>query len=275
MQLEAYLQRVGFSGTPLPTLETLRALHRRHVLSVSFENVDVQLGCPLSIDVEAAYEKIVTRRRGGWCYEQNGLFGWALSQVGFAVTRVAAAGNRAARGNAADANHLTLLVDIPDAANRLWLADVGFGGSMLEPIPLIESTHMHAPYRVGLRRLENERWEFHEHDGSGESCFDFAAGAGNEQTLARKCQELQTDPDSTFVTTLVVQARTPETHAALRGIVLRHLTPGQTSERTLESADELISTLAETFGLNVPEAADLWPRLLQRHRARFAANPGN
>jgi N-hydroxyarylamine O-acetyltransferase len=273
MQLDAYLQRIGFAGEARPTLETLRALHRRHVLSVSFENVDVQLHRPLSIDVEAAYEKIVTRRRGGWCYEQNGLFGWALSEIGLGVTRVAAAGNRAARGDAAEANHLTLLVDIPGADDGPWLADVGFGGSMLEPIPLRESTHRHAPYRVGLRRLDNERWEFHEHDGSAESCFDFAARAGNEQTLARKCRALQSDPDSTFVTTLVVQGRTPETHAALRGIVLRRLTPAQAIERTLESADDLIATLSEVFDLNIPEAADLWPRLLERHRARLAAKP--
>ena len=76
--LDAYLARIGLRGPCEPTLETLVALHRAHMLSVPFENLDIHLGRPLVLDPAANFEKIVTRRRGGWCYEQNGLFGWVL-----------------------------------------------------------------------------------------------------------------------------------------------------------------------------------------------------
>jgi N-hydroxyarylamine O-acetyltransferase len=91
MHLLSYLERVGFRHTPRVDITTLQDLLRAHVCSVPFENLDVQLGRPLTTDVDDAYRKIVIDRRGGWCYEQNGLFGWALQQIGFEVTRVAAA----------------------------------------------------------------------------------------------------------------------------------------------------------------------------------------
>jgi len=91
LNLEAYFERIGYGGNAAPTRDTLDELHRRHVLSVPFENLDVQLGRSCVLDVDAAYEKIVVRRRGGWCYEQNGLFGAVLEELGFALLRVAAA----------------------------------------------------------------------------------------------------------------------------------------------------------------------------------------
>ena len=83
MKLSRYLHRVGFSGSLRSSPSTLAELLRCHVLSVPFENLDVQLGIPVTMDAEAAFDKIVERGRGGWCYEQNGLFGWALSEIGF------------------------------------------------------------------------------------------------------------------------------------------------------------------------------------------------
>ncbi|MEO1201985.1 MAG: arylamine N-acetyltransferase, partial [Pseudomonadota bacterium] len=140
MRLENYLHRIGLDTRPPATRDGLFLLQRAHALSVTFENLDVQLGVPLGTDVEAAYDKIVRRGRGGWCYEQNGLYGWALSELGFNVTRVAAAVMREERGSNADANHLCLLVDDPDDEGVTWLADVGFGGSLLQPLVLTEAT---------------------------------------------------------------------------------------------------------------------------------------
>ena len=145
MKLRDYLHRIRFGGSVRPSLRSLAELQRCHVLSVPFENLDVQLGVPVAMAPEAAFEKIVARGRGGWCYEQNGLFGWALSEIGFDVTRVAAAVRRKERGDAALANHLCLLVRVPDDPRSVYLADAGFGGSMIEPISLKESQHEQAP----------------------------------------------------------------------------------------------------------------------------------
>ena len=171
-KLRRYFDRIGYEGPATRSLETLAALQRRHALSVPFENLDVQLGRTLTTDVDAAFDKIVGERRGGWCYEQNGLFGWALAEIGFDVTRVAAAVDPASRGEVSHHNHLCLLVRTEDDPDRRLLADVGFGGSLLEPLRFEEYATDQAPFRVGLRRLADGHWQFHENDGSGEFTFD-------------------------------------------------------------------------------------------------------
>lgn len=79
--LDRYFERIGYSGTPRVDLETLTALHRLHLESIAYENLDVQLGVPVPIDTSAAFEKLVTRQRGGWCYEMNGIPSWALDGI--------------------------------------------------------------------------------------------------------------------------------------------------------------------------------------------------
>lgn len=264
MRLEDYLARAEFRGEIAPTLQVLTDLLRAHVTHIPFENLDIQLGRTLTTEPESAFDKIVTRKRGGWCYEQNGLFGWALSEIGFEVTRVAAAVMRSERDRIADANHLTLLVRTKDSGHT-WLADVGFGGSMIAPIELRESAHKHNPFRLGLRRTDGHRWQFWEDIGDGEFTFDFFAEPADETALADKCQYLQTSPESGFVQSLVAQIRLPDAHKTLRGKVFSQASAGGIGTRILESPDELVSVLSDIFGIDVPEAAGLWPRIEQRH----------
>src|SRR4249920_904388 len=94
MELSAYLERIGYSGPVAPDPATLKALHRAHLLAIPYENLDVQLRRTVTTDPAAAYDKIVRRGRGGWCYEMNGLFGAMLEAVGFDVMRMAGAANR-------------------------------------------------------------------------------------------------------------------------------------------------------------------------------------
>jgi N-hydroxyarylamine O-acetyltransferase len=262
--LAAYLERISFHDEPAPSLDVLGRLLAHHVENVPFENIDVQLGTPLTTEPADAFDKIVFKGRGGWCYEQNGLFGWALEKVGFDVTRVAAAVMRADRGDVATANHLCLLVK-PTDSEQTYLVDVGFGGSMISPIPLETSEHHQAPFRIGLRRTDDDHWQFWEDLGKGEFSFDFEPCAANEDALRSKCEFLQTDPSSGFVQNLVAQIRLPVEHKTLRGKVFSRATADGVQTRTLASADELLSVLRDVFHLDVPEAADLWPRIEIRH----------
>ena len=230
MHVNDYFTRIDYSGAAEPTTAVLASLVRAHALSVPFENVDVQLGRPLTIEPENAFEKIVTRNRGGWCYEQNGLFGWALEQIGFSVTRVAAAVRRSERGDLATANHLCLVVRSADS-NSAWLADVGFGGSMLAPIKLETADHLQLPFEIGLRRSDDDHWQFWENLGNGEFNYDFLAEPADESALSAKCEFLQTSPDSGFVQSLVAQIRLPGAHKTLRGKVL-----SQASEHGIHTA---------------------------------------
>ena len=118
MELSAYLHRIHFDGSVRPDLATLRAIHRAHQYAVPFENLDVQLHRPLVLDPEASYEKIVCRRRGGWCYEMNGVMEWALKEIGFEVMRVSAGVMRIQAGDAQLGNHLCLLVRLDQQIGR-------------------------------------------------------------------------------------------------------------------------------------------------------------
>lgn len=264
MNLQHYFGRIGYKGSNRPSFESLRALQAAHVCAVPFENIDVQLGRMLTTDVEPAYEKIVLNRRGGWCYEQNGLFGWALSEIGFDVTRLAADVMRQERGDAASANHLCLQVRVPGTTTA-YLVDVGFGGSLIEPITLEEHEYAQVPFRLGLKKLPDDDWRFWEDAGDGEFSFDFSPRRADEAALSKKCDELQTDPESGFVLNLVAQIRSNAQHKTLRGRVFSAATADGISRRTIDSVDEFLMTLTEDFHLDVPEIADLWPRITARH----------
>jgi N-hydroxyarylamine O-acetyltransferase len=270
MKLQLYLDRIGYSGPVEPTLATLAALQQAHVCSVPFENLDVQLGRPLSILVDEAYQKIVVNSRGGWCYEQNGLFGWALSEIGFDVRRIAASVMREQKGAASAASHLCLLVVSAESKTR-YLADVGFGGSMIRPIALQEAQHDQPPFTLGLERLDDGFWRFWESLGEGRFTFDFTEEAACEPSLAKKCAQLQSDPASSFVLNLTAQLRSLDKHSMLRGRVFTVARPGAAESKTLNSGDELISTLVNEFHLDVDDIAKLWPRIAARHEVLFGA----
>jgi N-hydroxyarylamine O-acetyltransferase len=267
MHLATYLHRIGFDGSVRPDLATLRALHRAHQYAIPFENLDVQLRRPVGLDLAAHYDKIVNRRRGGWCYEMNGVMGWALKQIGFDVIRMSAGVMRAQAGDAQLGNHLCLLVQLDQA----YLVDVGFGGSLTEPLALTASDREDRPYRIGLSALDNSYWRFAERAHGDEEAFsfDFRAAPADEALFAVKCQSLQTDPASPFTQNLVIQRRTADTHLSLRGRVLVTTHARRIEKRMLNSADELVATLRDSFDLNVPEVVMLWPSICARHEALF------
>ena len=270
MNLQRYFDRIDYRGTVEPGLATLAALQAAHVCFVPFENLDVQLGRSLSIGVEDAYEKIVVNTRGGWCYEQNGLFGWALSEIGFEVTRIAATVMREQRGEASAASHLCLLVKSPESDTR-YLVDVGFGGSMIKPIALQEGQYDQPPFKLGLDRLDDRYWRFWEDIGDGIFSFDFTEDPACEASLAEKSDFQQSDSASKFVQNLVVQQRSRDWHTSLRGRVFSVTRDGLTKSEIVDSPERLISVLANEFHLVLHDAVDLWPRIAARHDELFAA----
>src|SRR5215207_9409581 len=123
MKLADYLQRIHYQGTLNPTPETLIALQRAHLFAIPYENLDIHRGGTLSLDMETIFDKLVTQRRGGWCYEMNSLLAWALRELGFDVTLLSSDVVNEMMGDGAGGDHLVLLVKL----DRPYLADVGFG----------------------------------------------------------------------------------------------------------------------------------------------------
>lgn len=132
-ELHAYLERIHYDGSLKVNAETLRDLHIAHTFNIPFENLDIHLGKPISIAPEAVFDKLVRRKRGGYCYEMNGLFANVLGTLGFSVQLLMArimAGYTETR----PLTHMLLLVTIN---GERWIADVGNGRTgLLAPLPL-------------------------------------------------------------------------------------------------------------------------------------------
>ncbi|HTW09990.1 MAG TPA: arylamine N-acetyltransferase [Acidimicrobiales bacterium] len=133
LDLEGYLHRTGYRGPLTPDAKTLLQLHRSHVAAVPFENLDIILGRPVELEVAKLQAKLVSNRRGGYCYEHNLLFAAVLEQLGFSFTGLSARVTMGAKAFR-PMTHMCLCVE---AGGQRWLADVGFGAEgLLEPLPL-------------------------------------------------------------------------------------------------------------------------------------------
>lgn len=262
--LASYLDRIAYTGPLRPDLATLRALHRAHLLAIPYENLDIHLGRPLGLAIERIAARLVDERRGGWCYEMNGLFAWALGQLGFEVQLISSAVSRATQGAAAEGNHLVLLVRL----ERPYLADVGFGNGFLEPLPLAEGLYRQA-HRTFELAFADERWHFHPEpqDGPG---YDFVTTPAQMADFAEQCRRQQTSPHSNFVRTTVCHRLTSDGIVSLRGAVLSVATAAGVERRTLAGPADYRATLRERFGLDLPEAPALWEQIWARHQVWLA-----
>ncbi|MET0294402.1 MAG: arylamine N-acetyltransferase [Phenylobacterium sp.] len=252
MELAAYLRRIGYSGAVRPDLGTLRALHRAHLLTIPYDALDIQFGRPVTIDPATAYQKIVERGRGGWCYEMNGLFGWALQSAGFEVIRHSAEGGE-------PASHLVLEVRL---GGQSYVCDVGFASGPLEPYPLVEGAFVQRGFEYRLEKLRSG-WRFHNHPFALTSGFSF--DGPDEPAMAERCRLLQSDPDSTYVLNAIVVRNNAHGYSMMLGRELRRVNPHGRTRETIASASAYVATLRDLFGLDLPEAADLWPSICRRH----------
>lgn len=277
--LTSYLTRINHTDPIEPTLDVLRAVHRAHLLNISYENLDIHLGRPLTLDLPTIFDKIVTRRRGGWCYEMNALLAWVLREIGFNVTLLSGAVGRDRLGDLAEGNHLVLLVKL----DRLYIADAGFGNAFLEPLPLVEGEHVQGAFTYRLQQTPppapplqggeriSARWIFHNHEHGGAG-FDFTLAPHEIGNFAARCHWLQTSPESSFVRVAVCHRLRPDGMISLRGAVLQEVSAGSVVERVIETEDEYRRVLRGDFDLDLgDDVRRLWPKVWQSHLAWMAA----
>ena len=150
--LDPYLARIGLPAAPSPTAEGLAQLQRAHRLAIPFENLDVILGRAIAIDSDSVFAKLVTARRGGYCFEQNRLFGDALDAVGFVARPLLARVWLGIKGPPPPRTHTVSLVTID---GQDWIADAGFGGSYAPPMPLVEGETADAPDGARFRLMRD------------------------------------------------------------------------------------------------------------------------
>ncbi len=260
MNLETYLNRIHYAGPRAATLEVLNAVQEAHLNAIPYENLDIHLGRPLTLDPARAYEKIVVQKRGGWCYEMNGLLSLALRELGFSVTYLSSGVLRPER-NTPDGDHLILLVHLNEGD---FLTDAGFGSGAIHALPLREGR-----YRAGFSEYsmsqEGHAWTMRDLTGKDSSGFRFTLEPRDLSFFTERCAVLQSSPESGFVRTTVCQRATREAIYTLRGAVLTTITELETAERTLENAEDYRETLLDRFNLELPETSQLWEKIWARH----------
>lgn len=260
MDVEKYLRRIEYDGPLQPTATLLRSLHRQHLFTVPFENLDIPLGAPINLDTDALFRKIVLSRRGGFCYELNGLFCQLLRALGFRVNMLSARVRREDGGFGPDCDHMLLHVELEEP----WLVDVGFGDSFVNPLAFRAG----AADRVnGYRYVvlpHGDDWQLVREDDKGSvPLYVFEARAREFDEYQPMCTFHQTSAESHFTKSWICSRATPEgrvTLANMRFIVSR---TGQREEELLATEDDVRRCLRDAFGVELEKDAPL-ARLLRR-----------
>jgi N-hydroxyarylamine O-acetyltransferase len=240
----AYLERIGAIAPPPPDLDTLRELQIRHLRTVPFENLSIHLGEDIVLEDAAVVDKIVRRRRGGFCYELNGAFAWLLRRLGFDVTLLAA--RVVGTGGAGPLfDHLTLRVDLDEP----WLVDVGFGRFMDFPIRLDSRDEQIDPagrYRVA--EVEHGDLVVHEND------VPRIRAETRPRQLADfvpTCWYQRTSPLSHFTASPTCSRRTETGRITLSGRTLARTVGSEKRETALGSDAEVLAAYREHFGIEL------------------------
>lgn len=251
LDVDAYFARITYDGSRRPTAETLRDLHRAHIATIPFENLNIPLGRGISLELEDLQEKMIRRERGGYCFEHNMLFSALLERLGYRVQRLAA---RVAVGGTMQArSHMMLVVE---ADGEEWLADVGFGTGLLEPLPFRDGATMRqGEWTYGLQQGEGDRWTLRSlTPDSWVDLYEFTREPQLWVDYVMMNHYTATHPDSPFVGRLVAIRATPTLRHVLRGQDLTTVQADGTIEKRDLTGDNLAIILQRTFGISLEPA---------------------
>ncbi|MFF5703903.1 arylamine N-acetyltransferase [Streptomyces sp. NPDC012794] len=266
LDLGAYLERIGL-GTETgrvarelrPDLETLYEVHRAHTATIPFESLDVLLGRPVALEVEAIEDKLVRARRGGYCYEQNSLLAAALERIGYEVSGRGAR-NRTRGDSLPAVTHAMLVVTVE---GEPWLCDAGFGYmGPREPVPLARTgrevrqgpwayaVHEEEDGVLVLRTRRGEEWR---------DLYAFSPQRYHPVDYVVLNHYSSTHPRSAFLGKTLVQLPGDTVRTTLVDHELMRLHPDGRTEREAVASDRLLALLGREFGLRLPErdAAEL------------------
>jgi N-hydroxyarylamine O-acetyltransferase len=258
LNIKAYLERINYpfndSRALTPSAEMLRALQVAHLMTVPFENLSIHAGQTIVLEDDALFTKIVENRRGGFCYEANGLFAALLRALGFDVAMLAAEVAKAEGDFSPNFAHMTLMVCLEER----WLVDVGFGDSFREPLLLDyrgEQVQGSRAYQIVpddgrhtlMQRDEGDQWQ---------AQYRFTLENHTYADYAEMCRYHQTSPESHFTRSRICSRLTEEGRITLSDMRLittsgsgAQQTQQARREHTLASEAEYADVLREQFGI--------------------------
>ncbi|GAB3429690.1 arylamine N-acetyltransferase family protein [Flindersiella endophytica] len=248
-RVSAYLERIGLAVEP-PSADYLRRLQTAHLRSVPFESLSIHLGEPIVLEEDPLFSKIATGRRGGFCYELNGLFAGLLAGLGYDVTLHAAAVQMGPTlGPPFD--HLVLRVV---ADGEPWLVDVGFGDFSHEPLRWDERAEQADP--SGAYRLEEKAAGDLTVSRGGDAVYHVEQRARRLSDFVPTCWWQQTSADSHFTHATVCSLLTANGRDTIRDRKLIETNAGQRTEREVADDEELLALYVERFGVRLDKVPE-------------------
>ncbi|NLG23727.1 MAG: arylamine N-acetyltransferase [Clostridiales bacterium] len=250
MNVDQYLSRIGIPNRPQPTVDALKALQRSHLMAVPYENLDILAGVPLSLEPGALQNKIVARRRGGYCFELNELFGRLLRGLGYGVTDYFARFLRDS-DEIPMCRHHVLGVAVPGQPDR-YLVDVGVGnGSPIEPVRLVEGVEQRQgdeTYRMARRPFLG--WVLEEQKrGAWRAVFSFVEQPQLPVDFAAASFYCERSPDSPFGREPMLAIRTPAGRRTLDGETFKEFDRGEVRVLPPEGAEARARRIRDWFGI--------------------------
>ena len=250
--LDAYCARIGWSGPRTPSLDTVAAVLHAHMAAIPFENLDVLLGRAVRTDLESVAAKLVTARRGGYCFEHGTLFQAALRALGVAATAHAARVLLIVPKAEAPRTHMFLTVT---ENGRTWVLDPGFGGQgPLVPVPLVdggEARHGRDVHRLVRRDGE---WVLEGLvNGAMTALWTSSLEPQFPVDFALANHYVSTFPESPFVTRLMIRALTRDGRVSAMNRDVTVLRDGVADRRQLADRAELRALLTSHFGFDLPD----------------------
>jgi arylamine N-acetyltransferase len=247
-----------------PSVENLTRLQHAFLDTVPYENLEIQLGRPTTIDPVESARRIVGGR-GGYCFHLNGVFASLLVSLGYEVTL--ARGKVTGRDDSELGHHMVVMVHIEGTT---WMPDVGLGDGYRDPIPVQEGIYDQPPFTYGLRKLCDDRWQLRHDERATIDGVDFDPTPVSVSAFEPNHAHLSTSPDSSFVRKLVVQQRRADHTLILRGCLVLRTDAEGVAERVVPDQDQWWRFLADEFGLCLDDVTSaerdgLWRRTRTRH----------
>ncbi|WP_422360701.1 arylamine N-acetyltransferase family protein [Reichenbachiella sp.] len=245
---DEYLQRINCQRERVPNLRYLKALHRNHVIQVPFENLDIHLGNQIILDIKKIYAKVVLNKRGGFCFELNGLFYHLLSQLGFTCHLISAQVYKDGAWGL-PFEHAAILVHFED---KVYLVDVGFGDLFLQP-QLLQPGLVQMDYNRYFRIDKTIDDEYILH--LSENSMDFEPKylfSDKERQLIEfidMCDYHQTHENSHFRKKKMITRATSNGRITLTDSKLTTTVAGKKEEQDILNFDEFRVKLKEYFGI--------------------------
>lgn len=263
LDLDAYLRRIGFEGTPRADLATLRKLHELHPVAIPFENLTTLMGRPVALDLESIERKLVQSGRGGYCFEHNALLAAALDALGFELESLAArvTWQRPAR-DIGGRTHMVLRVYL---GREQYVCDVGFGGLTLTTplilVPDVAQVGAHEEFRID--RLDEREYEVLVEFGTGwQPMYRFDLQPQEAVDYEVLNHYVATHPTSPFRSRLMAARRTPEgRHALGDGRLTTYEGRFEAERREVETVADLREVLEGVFEIALPDDPALDPAL--------------